>query len=1595
MPEFGPGDVADAEATTRSGAKSEQTRAISEHFGRIAMNCAGPATTQYLWFHRALVTQRSSRANVLALLLCSAAVAAVLAGPGWAISLGTFDATLSPATKVAYADGYTVTVCSTNTDSAAGWGGITLSFPDRVGQGTSAFSVGAGNSGDGKILPNPPCPSGTSPCFYPTGSNLWTKSGTQKKSSYPMAEWQEGETTNSWTGGEKNCMAVKVKTTAADIGKTETLLYRGWWKTASGTFKGDPVIGTVDQQGWNAHQAQVSIVECTTNAHCGTEQCLANQCVPWTCTDVLGYDYPCTFADTLDGGDCSNDATAIYECIDTKAGYCWAFVKDCPSGTTCTDPVFGGPSCESDCPVPDACQLKSTKCATPGAVQTCVPDANGCPAWSAPSSCGSANKCVSGSGCVPKTCTDIGYPDGACNSAGDTMCSSNFGKVLTCSKDATTGLSCWSATATCSTNSYCYKFTPLSTANCVGSGSDDFCAAKKGATNGAGCAWGEGDCDKLFGECQSGLECTSPTVGSYEGCCKPGEKWNATTAKCYTCPATCTPGSQPTCNADGTVSSCGTNATTGCPEVKTTSCSTGQKCSSGTCVAKACADYVGIGAISSCNSKDATTCSGNELRTCSVFGGATLCWVKTQTCTAGKDYCQAGATLCTSCPVGCAPGKSCDGKSTLVECKADVNGCNVTVKTACTGQGVQCDAKSLTCKPRYCKDVGDSSCETWQMLNVPFRQQYDYSWCWAASASMIATHFGVKGYGGTPFMPWHVALDFKKAPNQGLYGLLGFWEEEKMTDYYNTWLKLPSSFKAYGFLPFSVFRGDVQHALDVGKPVKITFKYTGTKNFDHAVVAVGYSSDSLFVHDPSGALTVMAFMELNNTVKAGLTRRLQYAAVPWSIAEQYFSAISTYTVVGNESVAPVSIGVQPAHPKLEHDGLAYFVDPKTTSCTLGIQWDGTAPSGYRLKGKKSVDAEKGLGCVGHESDPADAENRVANSTDELKATVHVWNRLASAATGPIALQACVFGADTLSSPKCGPIVELKTIGPAKAVDPGTVLFKFGATNAQVIAPTLSDVAAGMAVGQIAKFRLEVKATDSGTGMASDAVVYDFKLKRVAGCKEVACADYPGQCSASLPNGCGGNLNCSTNCGSSNYCDATGKCQPKKPSCATCTTNLECTGQCWPSKKGGTFCLPANGYTCGAQPCAAGYSCLPDENVCVKTVCKMGMSNVTVATDHCGHTFEKTCLGGELCDKATGLCKNFCGNGICDTAYSETCSTCPQDCKAVCGDGKCTNSCNETCTNCATDCGPCPASCGQPCVAKKTPGCQGCGCESCVCNADEFCCKTAWDDLCVSECKASPCAGSCAICGDGICASDENATNCKADCAPASPDTVSVDAGSSSDADVDSFDSGTLQPDAAAVDGDAAPPNDVPATADAATVDLGGTQDGDAGAPAADADAGPDADSGPVDVDTAAPNDGIAAVDAAAADSGAMPDTDASAAAADAAAEIDAGTSPTDGDGGTQAPDIMVDPGANLDAGGQPNDITPDLGASRGTADASGTSSDLGAPDAGNSGNAGQVQEQASSGCSSTRARNPIRNWSLLISLALVACALRLRRREHG
>jgi len=193
-------------------------------------------------------------------------------------------------------------------------------------------------------------------------------------------------------------------------------------------------------------------------------------------------------------------------------------------------------------------------------------------------------------------------------------------------------------------------------------------------------------------------------------------------------------------------------------------------------------------------------------------------------------------------------------------------------------------------------------------------------------------------------------------------------------------------------------------------------------------------------------------------------------------------------------------------------------------------------------------------------------------------------------------------------------------------------------------------------------------------------------------------------------------------------------------CAPCPTLLN---DCTATPPGG------GSGTCDHDVCTEGTPLDPECGACAAAVCAVDdfcCSNmwdgvcVNAVEDECagscdgggGGCDHGQCEEGEPLDPTCGVCVSaicsadpFC----CQTAWDATCVNAVADeCGGDCGGGECSHSpCQQG--------GPLPDDC-SPCASD-------------VCNADDFCCSTDWDGLCVDQA-----IDLCAECVEGGCAHDE-------------------------------------------------------------------------------------------------------------------------------------------------------------------------------------------------------------------------------------------------
>ena len=249
----------------------------------------------------------------------------------------------------------------------------------------------------------------------------------------------------------------------------------------------------------------------------------------------------------------------------------------------------------------------------------------------------------------------------------------------------------------------------------------------------------------------------------------------------------------------------------------------------------------------------------------------------------------------------------------------------------------------------------------------------------------------------------------------------------------------------------------------------------------------------------------------------------------------------------------------------------------------------------------------------------------------------------------------------------------------------------------------------------------------------------------------------------------------------------------------CICMADCTGkECGSDGCGGMCGLCPPNQNCQNGLCAGGGSGLGCEATgfagcggcqCENCVCNMDpyCCDVTwdgICADECvdmcggcgGGNVGAGCVptdspgcGGCACESCVcnldAFCCQFAWDGICVAECETDCGGCgggPENC----GDGFCDPADGETCSSCMSDCG-CPPSqtCqGGACVQGGPDSCYGqCGGSTDNCYCDDAC--FGFGDCCADVCQACPQLTDCGGggCGDASCDAGENCSNCPSDC----------------------------------------------------------------------------------------------------------------------------------------------------------------------------------------------------------------------------------------
>ena len=222
------------------------------------------------------------------------------------------------------------------------------------------------------------------------------------------------------------------------------------------------------------------------------------------------------------------------------------------------------------------------------------------------------------------------------------------------------------------------------------------------------------------------------------------------------------------------------------------------------------------------------------------------------------------------------------------------------------------------------------------------------------------------------------------------------------------------------------------------------------------------------------------------------------------------------------------------------------------------------------------------------------------------------------------------------------------------------------------------------------------------------------------------------------------------------CEAGETCESCQPDCGSCE---------------GSCCAPHASPGCVD---AVIQSCVcTEDDFC----CNGAWDDACVAfADGCGADCPLACGDGlcdatESCDTCPGDCApcTVCGDGFCEPG-AESCEDCAFDCGpcTTCGDEMCGG--DESCATCPDDCGDCSGDC---CDVADGPGCDDEDTQACVCGIDPFCCEAFWDEFCVmtadgacqADCEPDGPMSDCCWPHDSVGCDDAGVQTCVCDADP--------------------------------------------------------------------------------------------------------------------------------------------------------------------------------------------------------------------------------------
>ena len=252
------------------------------------------------------------------------------------------------------------------------------------------------------------------------------------------------------------------------------------------------------------------------------------------------------------------------------------------------------------------------------------------------------------------------------------------------------------------------------------------------------------------------------------------------------------------------------------------------------------------------------------------------------------------------------------------------------------------------------QNSNETLCET-ALLSVPYYNQGDTNWCLYYCLSMMFS------YNRHQIEPWKMAEYFDSGHSDTFSGQYNPYDNS-LEDYSKQSTSLDSRKTVWGYNigSFDVenFNNVIKDNIDRGQPILMAFQYEiadGIKK-GHAIIAVGYDEEYIYLTDPSGAISKDLF---------GIRGRYIAVPVKW---RDFNDKLVTKIAATNMAF---TIEILNEAPEISPEGSIYFIDCSNSGYSslsftnrsnvndiALLRFDGSYDNGYTIVSKEDVTVER-------------------------------------------------------------------------------------------------------------------------------------------------------------------------------------------------------------------------------------------------------------------------------------------------------------------------------------------------------------------------------------------------------------------------------------------------------------------------------------------------------------------------------------------------------------------------------------------------------------------------------------------------------------